>query len=238
MCPLIAAPNRGYADYQRVENWDSGVLISFSAASRNANLISSIQDVSRYAYLGGSMQETESQCSVLVQWFLDSNGTIRVGQRTFILTSLTTAIAQIRFPNLGPFVQVIVSPIGGATYTSPMTLFGTNRVHPLEFIPRNQALFNMQVFALAVGDNFFYPTDYYAGPVVVSYINAGAGQTVYHQILNPAGVWDYTEGHPVPGTNYSYESIMPAGAWRIDLNSTGVVGGLRFSVIPSTTGAS
>jgi hypothetical protein len=240
MCPLIAAPNRGYSDYQRISNYDSGSLFSFGGVTRNASIASGIFDVSRFGYLGGTLQESQSQCDVLLQWFLDANGTITVAQREFILSSLIPARAQIRLPNLGPFCQQIVSPVGGVNYTCACQLFATNRVHPLEFIPRNAIVVDQQNASLGASANVgVYPNDYYAGPVGV-WFECGQNAAWAVETLLSNNVWDvlFNSATIAGATNTYTEIVTPPGAWRAIVgNSTAVATTFNLAFTPTTTGS-
>lgn len=240
MSPLASPPSRGYADYQRVGNFDSGVIIAADSGVRNTPYITGLEDVSRYAYLGGFMQASSGQCEVIINWYFDAAGSIGPVSRTFQLYSGIGVSAQIRLPNLGPFVQIESISAGGGNYEFVAEIIATNRVHPLEFIPKNAILFDNQAQSLAVGDNALYPSDYYAGPVIIHWNNPVAGCNLQLQVLTPTNVWDtYYEQSFAAVTLAEFQSITPPGAWRLVAHngSGGVMNGQVIAVTPSTTGA-
>lgn len=240
MSPLVAAPSRGYADWQRVDNWDSPTLWNVTPSIGNAIVQSPIIDVSRFAYLSGVMEEDTSQCVVDLRWLSASSGGSFIGFRTFVLSTLIPNFAYVRVPNLGPFLQIQVSPIAAANFEFSATLLGTNRVHPLEFIPRNPTLIDKQAQTVGAGAAAtVYPGDYYAGPMRI-WATCGATYSWALYFLNTVGVWDFVEQIQTQGAsvNSSVNTVAPPGAWRVVLTNTGAANANYWlCATPSTTGA-
>lgn len=240
MCPLISAPNRGYADYQRVGNYDSGILWSVDTGSINVGISSPLLDVGRYAYLGGTIAGLLNQSQVSIFWYADAAATIQVGERFIQLHGQILQPAQIRLPNLGPFVRINCNITGGANQDVQANVFGTNRVHPLEFIPVNPLVIDQQNVAIAAGVTAnLYPFDYYAGPCRLWMLVSQTSQWQL-QALSSAGVWelfDQQQGFAA-FANVEQTLITPPGAWRLAVqNTSGTAGNYWAVVTPSTTGA-
>lgn len=240
MSPLVSAPQRGYQDWQRVENWDTGSLWSLAVTNVTANQVSPILDVSRSAYLGGTVSESLSQSRLVLQWFLDAAGTIPVASRSFTLSSTVSQQAQMRVPNLGPFVQLTTVSLTGAAYSPTVQVFGTNRFHPLEFIPGLPVVLSIVTGALAASaTNTYVPSDYYAGPVSLNTSCANA-LTVSLQSLNFAAVWDpVAVWNTAAGANAQQNVIAPPGAWRVQVtNQAASATTVNVHATTSATGSS
>lgn len=239
--PLIAPPARGFADMQRTSPYDSGVLYTDTNRSMASNITTAIFDVSRYAYLAGFDNVGGGQGQVDIQWFSDSLGANQVAQRQFVLdSSHVSSSAQYRLPNLGPFVQLQWSFVAGSPSHSSI-IFATNRFHPCEFIPFNPVIINQQVVTLpASGTVTSYPTDYFSGPVWVN-IQASQIYNVRIQQLDFLDNWNNIYGLNNVAANVltEFSTIMPAGAWRVNVtNTTSTAGTVTVTVVPSLTGSS
>jgi hypothetical protein len=242
MSPLVAAPNRGYGDYQRIANWDSGVQWSVSSALGNANIQSPVLDFSRAAYIGGFMNVTGNPLLVSIGWCADPGFTVFMGTRQFIVSPLMGFPAMLRIPNLGPFAQITVQSITGNNFQLFTQILSTNRVHPLEFIPRQPVVVDQQNVAVAANVSVpVYPTDYYSGPMSVWVDFNQAGMNASLQALNSVNVWDFIDERPpttVAGVA-TYVMVAPPGAWRfLVTNNNAAATNYYLTATPSTTGAS
>jgi hypothetical protein len=147
---------------------------------------------------------------------------------------------QMRIPNLGPYVSFTVSPLPGGNYTLNAAVFGTNRYHPLEFVPQNPVLLAHTNNALAANDtNDYWPSDYYAGPVFVS-ATSPAAFTFRIDALNVAGAYDALVNMPMAANAVINQSfIVPPGTWRMGMqNTSGAATIESLRVAYPTTGSS
>jgi hypothetical protein len=241
MSPLALPPTRGYADWQRVENYDSPLLFNATSPGNFAPFVFGVQDVSRFGYLGGRMQEQTSQSLANIAWFADPAATELMSYRAVAFTSNILNLAQLRFPNLGPFVRLTSQAFGATNYSLNAQLFGTNRIHPLELIPAFGVIIDQQGVVLpASGAVTLYPSDYYAGPARLV-VSASQVYTWELQWLSTTGNWDIIDNQSNIAANVTTEQsiVTPPGAWRlIILNATAAAGIYFAAVTPSTTGGS
>lgn len=241
MSPLVSSPARGYADWQRLDNWDSAPLFSETNIDIAGTHSSPVLDVSRYAYIGGYDISNANPAVVGFNWFADAAATITLGGVEFLLSPLIQDFAQYRLPNLGPFLQVSWAQVVAGHPSHTCRLIGTNRAHPLEFIPEGPLQYNIQSVALAAGAVVnIYPTDYYAGPMRV-WGFFGAGFQWSLQTLLPDGTWIFIDQSPptTVTTDVSAVTITPRGAWRFQIfNGGGAPFNYSFAAQPSQTGSS
>lgn len=238
--PLATQPNRGYTDWRRVDDWDSATLWTATAANTQATFTSPILDVSRYAYLGGEIQCGFHFYSVSLQWFHDPGATVVAGFRTFLIDQNIFAGAQIRIPNLGPFLQVTISAVGAVFYDFLVDLIGTNRVHPLEFIPTRPWAISQVAVAIPAGGNIpVFPQDYYAGPVRVFMFCSTVPMSVDVQVLQFDGVYHGMGAIPVLTANSWMNALFttPPGAWRVNVSNSGAAGVFYLTATFSMTGS-
>lgn len=240
MSPLNAPPLRGYTDEQRVDNWDEGLIWSQNTTVGAGPYTSTVQDVSRYAYLGGVIGVGSSDASVSIIWYEDQAATIVLASRKFVLSHLITNLAQPRLPNLGPFVQITVTSLVGANFSLLAKLFGTNRVHPLEFIPINPVIMSQQSAAIGASATVItYPIDYYAGPAQLV-LEANVSIQPIAQFLDLSGNWDsFWVVPPIAASVWTpYTLVIPPNAWRLEVaNQTAGAGLFSAILTPPTTGA-
>lgn len=240
MSPLIGAPNRGYADYQRLENFDSGVLLRVATPIQNSQYTSAVLDMSRYAYLGGLMScGTGGIGLVVITWWADAAATILLGERAFTMNNQMGNAAQLRLPNLGPFVIIQCNAIGAGTYQFNATVIGTNRVHPLEMIPLTSLLLDWNQ-SFPVGTTSVFHTSYYAGPALVTAVlpSSGVGISLSHS--DSAGTpQQYDQLNVVTGAAVQrFITSVPEGiCWANVINLSGSPQNVALYVIPTPTGA-
>lgn len=239
MSPLASPPARGFASWQRTGPYDSGVLYTSTAAAGSAGFVSPVIDVSRYAYLGGLLSGGNPGYWVTLTWYADSAATIPVGQRVFGVIGLVGQGAQIRFPNLGPFCTISGAEMSGATFGYKVVLFGTNRVHPLEFIPVQTVLIDQPGLSVpGNGSQSVYPGDYFAGPTQFYWDVTPANMVMLFQYLTFTGAWNEFARINLASAAGTQTVTMPAGAWRFqpNNNNAGAVVG-NYGVIGSLTGS-
>lgn len=241
--PIQNAPNRGYAEWQRIANYDTAPIFISALFNTAPTQTMTIQDVSRFAYLGGRDLSQTQPSTVTLQWFSDVASSSLLGNRTFQLSPLIQDAAQYRLPNLGPFVTASWSTLTGANLNHTVTLIGTNRSHPLEFIPTNPILLDDQGASLAANQTVtLYPQDYYAGPLAM-YFAPSVASDLALEILNASNVWDTFWSQPgatpvAGGSILDTSTVTPAGAWRVQIiNTTASAGTFSITLIPSMSGA-
>lgn len=240
MSPLVSAPARGYPDWQRIDNYDTPVEWSQTLTSASSPINSPALDTSRFAYLGGYIQCTAGTMLVLITWCADQALTTQLGSRRFVLSGSIGALAQLRLPNLGPFVQITVQSAAGGSYTVAAQVILTNRVHPLEFIPENALLIDQQ--GTTLGANATVTTfigDYYAGPVSM-FVSSGQIFNVTAQYITITGATHafFQEANQAANVAFNFGFVAPPGAWNVAVANTTAVATVFFlAVTPSVTGS-
>lgn len=240
MSPLIGAPNRGYADWQRIGNYDSGVEWSATYTNTGVTEVSPVIDMSRYAYLGGKVGCTLNTVLVTFLWYADAAATVLVGGRQFVLSAGIANPAQLRIPNLGPFVQVTLAPIGGANYTFNAEVIGTNRVHPCEMIPSQSTLLVVSGVTIPPGQTNFFPSDYFSGPARLTTTNSGGSVTCTLMYRNVDGTDQPIEQFGVnpAATILSASILVPEAAWYLAVFNGAAAQAFSCWITPSPTGSS
>lgn len=240
MSPLVQPPARGYSDWQRVSNYDTGLLYNAQEINNAVSFTSPIEDVSRYAATGLFVNMVAGNAIITLSWFLDAGGTEQAGFRTFVTSSLMNNGLQARILNLGPFVTISGTPFGG-NYSIFLDAWGTNRQYPLEVVPSHPAILDVQGQNIGANSNaFVYPNDYYAGPVAFM-VEMGTASSVFQtQFLTGTNTWDIIDIHE-PATNAftPYTVVVPPGAWRVEVfNQAAAATTFYLTGIASMTGAS
>lgn len=239
MSPLVAPPARGYAEWQRIANYDSNELIVFPFNPGGGIVQTGVIDVSRFAYLGGFVKAIAGDFSVQAIWFSAFNGGDIVGKRSIPLTSNINTELQMRIANLGPYVQLTFNTIGGGGYSGLCIAFGTNRIHPLEVIPEQQVVIDKQAAALGASASVtVYPLDYSSSPARML-VSAGQAFTASLQYLTFPGVWNtYDQNSGGAGAVLSVATLIPAGAWRLVVtNQSAIATTFTCTITPNVTGS-
>lgn len=230
----------GYPDGQRVQNWDGPILWNHDTGPTTTDVTSPVMDVSRFAYLCGNLSASQGNPDIIIDWYLDSAATIPVGGRSFAMSVNVGGGAQLRIPNLGPYVQITLAQAIVGTYRVVAYIFATNRVYALDFLPGGPLLIDQQDVTLGAGATaVLYPTGYYAGPVQI-WTDIAAPSLLSMQALVAGSGWDYIAQQSAPSTpsQVVYEWVAPSGAWRINFTNTGSSpAGYYLAVIPSLTGS-
>lgn len=233
-------PNIGYPDYQRVVNWDSGVIWQLPEQVITSAVTSNVMDVSRYGCLGGLIVPVTNDALITLRWFLDDLGLVGVGSRQFAVTPNIQNYCQIRFPNLGPFIQIEVSTFGGVNATISANFFATNRADMLELVPAAPQLVPYQGVSVPTTQGVtLYPLDYYSGPARV-WIYAASPAVAYLDGCNAQGQYGHFDQTPtVSGGAASMNTIIPPGSWRIGLVNGGTATQtIQIAITQSYTGSS
>ena len=237
--PLLASPNRGYADWQRIENWDSQLLYDQQGSGITVGVGTPILDCSRWAYTAGFIFCGSGQIEVDFSWFADAQGTTTLGSRSMYIDQFQPNGGQLHIPNLGPYVQVGLLPISVAGMNYHLQVFQTNRIHPLDLIPSKPYLIDMQTGSLAAGaQQYLYPTDLYAGPLSVWFDLAGGNGALELMGLNANGTYDYLAGWNITQMQTDVVMMAPAGSWRVRvLNNAASTEAFILAAVQSSTGA-
>ena len=234
-------PDIGYPDFQRVVNWDSPVLYADSVDNVTTYKQSGALDVSRYAYMGGFASITAGYCLVTLEWFLDQSMSTIVGERQFTLDQSISEICQPKIPHMGPFLQVTFEAIASNPFSGSWSLFATNRAYPLEFVPINPVVFDVQgVDVGAISSSSWYPSNYYAGPALLSMYSTEASCQSGIQRLTSAGSWEFIYNLDLPaGSQWNqWRIVLPSGAWRcVYTNNSASTATMYGTITHSTTGS-
>jgi hypothetical protein len=240
MSPLVASPNRGYADWQRVNNYDTDLVWNDVSPGNNATRTSPVIDCSRFAYCAGQIGPTVGQVTAVFVWYTDGTLATAVGSRAIIMDNHVTGGWVFRIPNVGPFVQIRVQAIGGAAFTCTSHVFLSNRYSPTEFIVSNSYLFDLQaIFIAAATNQTQWNASAFAGPVQF-HLTSNTGNVAFQlQALNTSGVLDQRSPVITPAANIfsTITWLVPADAWAIIANNTGANGNYYIIGQHTTTGA-
>jgi hypothetical protein len=240
MSPIQEPPNRGYADWQRVSNYDTDLIWNITPVSGHAPIVSPIIDVSRFLALGGAIGEQQSSSLWTFQWYADDAGAIPVGARRFTTTINISSGATVRIPNLGPWVQITIAPLTGASFLPYVRLTATNRDLPIDFVPIDSQLIvraNQVIGAAASQD--CWPETHFAGPIRIWGLPLAAGIVYSVQSLNTVAAFDIVdEIRPAANVDFSITTVAPTSAWKVLVTNAGAATNYYLSVTPSLTGSS
>lgn len=239
MSPLVNPPNRGYSDYQRVDNWDGPILDQQTMHTFNAPEQSGVLDVSRYAYIGGSMTATTGTAySFTANWYADQAASEFVGSRIFVIQASMGHQMQFRLPSIGPWLSMIWTPVT-ANAIRTNVIQATNRQHPLEIVPVTSILLTKQGVSIpATTTTRYFPTDYYSGPARVWVSGAGIVGFLGVEYLDTTNTWNPIDEMPLAAGDNRGTITTPTGAWRIYVdNTTASAQTVDVVVTPSTTGS-
>lgn len=241
MSPLNAPPARGYPDGQRLQNYDTPLLLNANGVTINPSYSSAGIDVSRFEGIGMRLLPAVDTTTVQFAWFLDPGLLTLSGARQFQLATEILAVLLGTISNQGPFLQVSISGGAPGSIMNTAVFYATNRLPPLEITPSVVPLIDVQGVVLGAGlTATTYPTGYYAGPVNIWAEFNVAAWNVTLQYLTTNGVWDDFDQVGVGASGGTrLTSVVPPGAWRVQVtNGTGGSGSYFLAVTPSTTGAS
>lgn len=242
MCPLVSAPARGYADYQRLDNFDSGILYSANSQATTTSINSPIIDVSRYACVAGSMGIGSNRCRVIFIWYADAAGSVSTGLRQMFLDPVNNGKTAFRILNQGSFVSLQIDAIPLLQVLWSCQLFGSNRMGPLEFIPSGTWLINQQNIGIGGATTVSVPaSESYAGPVeVAAWASNGNMQFSAQAYDNVSGnktlITAWQQFTAATWTHVPFNA--PAGYWEIAVNNLGAAGIYWLTVLPALTGSS
>lgn len=236
---LSAPPQRGFTDFQRTGPWDSGILWQDNTLLSGATITTGTLDVSRWAYVAGLDSLGAGSAYATYSWYADSAASNLVGQMIIPLTANCGA-AQLRLPNLGPFLKISWTAPLAQQFSHQSVLFGTNRFHPLSFIPIRGMLVNSQGQAVGANSSIqVYPVSYYAGPILIQVDPTFASAEVVLQVMLTDASW-VTGDILFPAANASsdYRTIAPFGAWRLNvLNNSAAAGTFGLVCLCPFTGS-
>lgn len=230
----------GYSDYQRIVNWDGPVIWEILTKAVTGEAESAIADCSRYGYILGRAFLTGEPFRLTFRWFLDEGATKPIGERWVELDPNIGQPAQLRIPNMGPWVQVHLEGKEGASKcTATIRLGLTNRTDPLLVIPRQPLLLARNKAAADPEADTFYPTDYYAGPALCHIEDEGQNVRCFLEVATGPGIVSTADliESPAGPIFTDQKIILPPGMWRITgISAVGKTFALR--VTASYTGSS
>ena len=238
MSPIVAQPNRGYADWQRIANYDTPALLN--TTNVGTPYAPSALDVSRYSHVGFFIGQQAVPQFITFEWFLDPALTQQCGQQFFVMDPSINAPMQGHYANLGPFLSVTANCIPNPGHFTGL-FWASNRDVGYPITPNHPVLIDQQNVTIGATTTIdIYPQDYYAGPVTVWFSTdfaAGAFRIFYE---NVSASWDILVQIALSATGDNrLTTIVPAGAWRCDaINSGGAAGHYYLTVTPSLSGSS
>lgn len=238
--PLVGSPGTGYPDGQRLANYDSGPLWNFTMVASPNPQSSPVMNMQHFAAAGGYVLATVAQAVVTFTWYADALLVNEISAKTFTVDhNIPAALGGFMIPNLGPFLQVTVTNIGGNPYAINALVFGSNRISPIPWIPQNSIIIDQQAVAIGASTGVdVFPSDYYAGPCDV-YYSLTQANTFFIQGLNASGNYDILNGqNEVANSNSTFTFVAPAGAWKFRVgNDAAVAAAYTLVVVASLTGA-
>lgn len=237
----LGAGPRGYADWQRIQNWDGPQLDHRTGTVNHGIVTTPIVQVDRYSHIEGQMSCGTNPVEMSFRWFADSAGTIHLAERRLALNPEIANPATLHLPNLGPWLQIFYIPaeVEAGEYTLTGTLIMTNRVYPLELVPLSSEVINSGHLFGGGGEVILWPVSYFAGPATLILFNSAAGAG-FVDVQGDFGVnsWERTDRLVAPsGSLVVAKTILPLTAHRYSLNSGGA-GSMELNVSASTTGSS
>lgn len=231
----------GYKDWQRLTNWDDPVLIDQVTTKHTGLFQSGILATARLAAVMGRMWVTTSPVQVTLEYFLDQAATKPCGKQTFVLDPTVSQLAQLKYPCLGPWLQISWQPKEESEgYNLTARVFLTNRQHPLILTPTGPALVATSHLVGAKGGQVdSWPSSQFAGPIRIKGFSVQPW-TIWLQAENSPGIFTVTEVlSGAPSTNAAVTTIAPATAWKLTAINTGEAEGeIGVNCWPSLTGSS
>lgn len=201
-------------------------------------------DTSGFLYLGGILGLQPLQqggaaqtAGVYFTWYLDPATSENVGSLTFSLSNLIPSTAQLRLPNLGPYVTFEADPVTGACPLAAK-LFGTNRPYTLPLVPPDPILIDESNIAIAANHtDTWYPDDYYAGPTEIYFYANGEITWNMYGIDNLGQNWPIAGGY-AGGRQVNWNVLAPPGAWFITVSNSDTLAAHQYNlaVMASFTG--
>jgi len=239
MSPLVAAPVRGYPDWQRIDNYDTGVLWPVNVVGSGAIQLSPILDVSRFARSCIQVGVGVNSVTLVAQWYADDAGVTVVGERDIVLAAGMPTF-QLALVNMGPFVRLAYEPFGGNATNITSAMFASNREFVSEMVPRQSLLINIQGAALAANSNIAaVVVDNYAGPATL-FASTTQQFEVAVETFTEGGTWDFTTSVNIqPIGSYNTVVVLPCGSNRAHIyNTSAAAMTYDLSLVASNTGAS
>lgn len=205
--PLVAAPNRGYSDWQRIQNYDTGELYTVTNTTTPTQT-STIQDVSRFSTLGQYITGSGGVLRINTVYYLDAAGTIPVGgKESFFPSGGAGGGVALRETIQGPFVKVQWATIGGGNLNNTFLIFANNRGIPPDVLTGIQMICSQQAVSAPVGLTAPVTLGAGAGPAQVWFQDDNTGRLVFEiRATNPStGNNDFIDemvSAPAPGARY------------------------------------
>jgi len=245
--PVVKPGSRGpvgYPDYQRVENWDGVRLLYFGTLAKHTGLQTyGPYFVGQYAALLVSLSKGNKPITVRFTWSYE--GEVEVGNpsREISLEPVNgPARAQLRLPNLGPWVTIEFIPESEATkWEMVAAVLPTNRQYAYESNPVSGLVIPETLKKVkGASEGFWYPEWLWGGPVQ-AYVNTnkktGAFGVEYYNVA--AAAWKYSVLESLEGKEwYNIKAVVPLTAWRVKVyNNPAEEASITVTVAPAVTGS-
>jgi hypothetical protein len=237
--PLLASPNRGYADWQRIQNYDSGSLLSVSRLLSATPVLLPAIDVSRYLAIGGTIDPANAAMLVTFNWYLDVGLTELVGTRSMTIDVHFDLPPCFRLPNLGPFLQLTVQTLGGVGQVS-VSLFATNREAAYDLVPQTPTLLNEIGVTIAGGaSGTFYPSCPFCGPAELFVYGPESYEWAINVLTVAPSYTNFAFGAQAGGDPINQIVLLPFSACNVTVtNASGTSAAYDVVLVPSTSGSS
>lgn len=237
-----SAGPEGYADWQRVDNWDSPILREITEVERVGSFTTPIFNISRYGYIAGVIGAQLNPVNIEFGYAMDETFTRLAGFRSFVSSPNITRKANIRIPNLGPYCRITFNPLNAGQHWRENTIvFGTNRISPMEFFPSQALLIKKSLAAIGASETqTIYPTDYFAGPaqLFATCNKANFSLTLSVQQIGGSDILTLDQAVPGAGAIVERSVLLPPGAWYVQVgNGTAEAGLYDLTVLASLTGS-
>lgn len=232
---------RGYGDWQRIVNWDGPTLYESTALQHEGRFMPIARMAAdRYSHLSGLLSVGENPVLVTLGWWTAQTEAKALCLRQFVLDPKVPESAFLHIPNMGPWLEVEMTPASEVTRWKLSTALAySNRVFPLELVPRYPALLDVTHEFAGAGAFTVYPSGYYAGPIrLLLSQSAALTANAKLEVAKEPGVWVVIDVASIAAAETKgFTMLAPSGAWRVTLEASGI-DTVICRVVPSVTGSS
>lgn len=233
----IGAGPYGYADWQRLANFDSPALLEVSGTEAHGSHEYGPFNVSRFLAVQAVLSPGPLSAlngDLILQWYPGELALGLLSERTFWMAGNAGALPLL-VPNLGPWLRI-------ATNLNPpkprLYVAGSNRQAKTLTTPAVAMPLRPSTAFAGKETLTFYPEGYADGPATLAaFQNTGAAaKWVLETLVSPEAWTESQYGFWTSGALERTNIVLPAGAWRISVEG-GAAGSVSFRVTPSPTGA-